>query len=175
MRFDDPTIGLPPKDEGAERAPTSADMVRARLLNLFGLVSPASNVAMVFWSPKEIRWIGIGAGVLFALAIPAYATFTDSPDLMWASVGCHYGLVLLGLIHPKLPEYPAKWWIAFGKGLGKFMSVPIFALLYFLAVTPTAVIVRLFGHDPLRNDDAGADTYWRDHEPQPKERFERQF
>ena len=166
-------IGLPSQEETL-REPTSADMWKARGVNLFGLVSPASNLGMVFWSPAEIRWFGVGAGVIFALGI-AYGSFADAPKIAIAAAILHYGFVLLGLLHPKLPELPARAWMAFGKAMGHFMSYPIFALLYYLAVTPTALLVRLLGKDPLGLRTPTADSYWVSKDPIDLERYKRQF
>jgi hypothetical protein len=171
--FHDPTIGLP-ADESVPRSPSTGDLWAARGLNLFGLVSPVANLGMVQWSPKELRWIGVGAGVVAALAI-GWGEFTHRPAVQWAAGGLHYALVLLGLIHPRLPEYPARLWIGFGRLLGKVMGVPIFVLLYLLAVTPTALVVRMFGRDPLERNAPPKDSYWIDREPVSVERYERQF
>ena len=87
----------------------------------------------------------------------------------------HYCLVLLGLLHPRLPEIPARLWLGFGVLLGKVMVYPIFTALYLLAVTPTALFVRLTGRDPLARKAPPRDSYWVDREPVPVERYERQF
>jgi saxitoxin biosynthesis operon SxtJ-like protein len=174
MRFDDPSIGLPPSEDDLRREPTSADMWKARGLNLFGLVSPVSNIGMVFWSPAEIRWVGVGAGIICWAAM-FYGWHFGHEMLAWIALCVCYLMVVLGLIHPKLPEIPARAWVAFGLLLGKVMSVPIFALLYFVAVTPTALLVRLFGKDPLKRNAPAQETYWIEHEPQSHERYERQF
>ena len=87
----------------------------------------------------------------------------------------HYALVLLGLLHPLWVEYPAKAWMAFGKAVGHVMSYPLFAILYYFAVTPTALLVRLFGKDPLRLKREDVESYWLPHEPPDHERYKRQF
>ena len=166
-------IGLPPReDEGP--GPTSQDLWMARGLNVFGLVSPAANLGMIRWSPKDVRWFGVGVGVACGIAL-VYAWHADVAWLQSLAFWMHYGMVFLGLVHPLWPEVVAKAWNRFGLLIGKVMTFPIFALVYYLFVTPTALAVRVFGKDPLDRKGAPADSYWTDHEPPSKERYERQF
>lgn len=60
-------------------------------------------------------------------------------------------------------------WVAFGKGIGWVVSHVIMTLIYFAVLTPIALIMRLFGHDPLRlRPDPGLESYWID---RPREAF----
>lgn len=147
---------------------------RARVQNLLGLVPPLSNLGMRVTAPAELRWFGLGAGiVLTGLAVWA---FRAGHVVTSAAAGAAYAaLVLAGLVNPHLPEVPGGLWIAFGKSLGRWMAFPIFSLLYFVAVTPTALLVRLCGKTPIRRPAPPAESYWVPREPSPKERFERQF
>lgn len=171
------TDTLVPHDDSAAAAdgPDAATVRRARLFNLPGIVVPfLANFGMRLTAPPELRWFGVGAGVVLSGA----ALWAWSRGNLWIAATCaaaHAGLVLTGLVHPRLPELPGRAWIAFGKGLGRWMAYPIFALLYFVAVTPTALLVRLFGKDPLARRAPPASSYWVQRKPAPKERFERQF
>jgi len=98
--------------------PSTKDLNGGRLLNLLGLVSPVANVAMLQFSPREMRWMGIGAGVILGIA----GGWGAAAGIVWlkhGAFGLHYLLVLLGLIHPRLPEKPFGWWIKFGQVLGQ--------------------------------------------------------
>ncbi len=118
--------------------------------------------------------MGVGAGVVCTAGF-AWG-YHGGIDWLWlGSLYLHYGLVALGLLHPRWPEVPTGWWIEFGKLLGKIMVYPLFAILFYLAVTPTALAVRLFGRDPLDRKAPPADSYWTPHEPPTKERYKRQF
>lgn len=168
-------VGLPPRTDGRLEDPSTGDLNRARLVNLIGLVCPASNISMVWLSPKDLRWFGIGAGVVF-MGLMFYASaVVELPWLAWTAAVAHYALVVLGLIHPRLPEVPARAWIGFGLLLGRWVPIPIFAAIYYLVLTPTALLVRTFGTDPLRRKAPPDESYWVDHEPPAKERYERQF
>ncbi len=161
-----------PPRPGAE--PTRSDLVGARVLNALGLFSPVANVALLQLAPKEIRWMGVGAGVILWL-VGGFAAVADAMWLNRAAFGLHYALVVLGLLDPRWPITPFRWWIAFGHLLGRLFVVPAFALIFYLAVTPLALVMRALGKDPLRRAAPPAESYWEDHEPPPKEKFERQF
>lgn len=167
---------VPHEDAAAPAAgPDAAALRRARLLNLPGLVVPfLANLGMRETAPSELRWFGVGAGVVLTGA----AAWAWSRGNLWPAASCaaaHAALVLAGLVNPRLPEVPARAWLAFGKALGRWMAYPIFTLLYFVAVTPTALLVRVLGKDPLARRGPPASSYWVRRKPSPKERFERQF
>jgi hypothetical protein len=147
---------------------------RARVLNLVGLVSPIANLGMTRTAPADLRWFGVGAGVLLCgAAVMAWRSGHVATAASLAAL--HLALVLAGLVNPRLPEIAGRAWIAFGRGVGHLMSYPIFAALYFLVLTPTAVLVRLFSGDPLKRSAPRADSYWTERAAMPRERFERQF
>ncbi len=57
-------------------------------------------------------------------------------------------------------------WFKFGQALHRVTSPLIMALLFYSTVTPTALLMRLFGKDPLnRRFDAQAESYWIIREP----------
>lgn len=165
-----------PHESPASAAPeaSAADLRRARIENLLGLVTPVTNLGMRHVAPPDLRWFGVGAGVVLH-AFAAVAWWKGAYPLVAVAVAVNAALVLSGLVNPRFPEIPGRLWISFGTLLGKVMAYPLFGLLYFLVVTPTAVLVRLFVGDPLRRKAPPQATYWIDREPAPKERFERQF
>lgn len=156
------------------RRDDAASLASARKLNLLGLVTPVANLGMIRTAPRDVRWFGVGAGVVL-LALAAWAWHRGHAAVAVVALAAHAALVLAGLVNPRFPELPGRAWIRFGLLLGHVMSYPIFALLYWLAVTPMALLVRLFGSDPLRRRAPPAESYWIVREPAPKERFERQF
>lgn len=167
-------VGLPPPPAVEWREPGPRDLLFARLLNVFGLVSPVANLGMVQVSRPDLRWAGVVAGVLMWL-VGGIAKAADVTWLMRTAFGVHYGMVVLGLLHPRWPEAVLRVWTRFGELLGKVMSVPIFSLMYFLAVTPVALVMRALGKDPLRRKAPPEASYWHARKTLPRERFHRQF
>ena len=57
-------------------------------------------------------------------------------------------------------------WFLFGMLLHKIVSPLVMALLFFATVTPIALLMRLFGQDPLRlRLDRAAESYWIERTP----------
>ena len=95
---------------------------------------------------------------------------------------CLFGfLATLGfafiLIPAKLrPLYTG--WLKVSHFLGRVVTTLILALAYYLVVTPSAIVKRLFGGAPLPvKPDKNASSYWvdRDEPAQPKERFLKRY
>jgi hypothetical protein len=59
-------------------------------------------------------------------------------------------------------------WLWLGERLGSIVSPIVLAALYFIVLTPTAVISRLLGRDVLRLQRTTCSTYWI-----PRQKLER--
>jgi len=68
-------------------------------------------------------------------------------------------------------------WMAFSLSIGWIMSRLILTILFFLVITPTGLIMRAFGKDPMmRKLEPNATTYWIKREKGfNPEQYERQF
>jgi Saxitoxin biosynthesis operon protein SxtJ len=65
------------------------------------------------------------------------------------------------LIRPSLLKPLNRLWTKFGLMLHAVVSPLIMGLMFFLVVTPTGLLMRLAGKDPLRlKRDPAAPTYW---------------
>jgi hypothetical protein len=170
----DEPIGLPPRDDAPLPPPSPRALWAARCVNLFGLITPAANLGLFLVAPKARRWFGIGAGVFCTFAF-AYAIWRETPWLAWTAAIVYWLLVVIGLLNPLWVAAIGGAWTAFGTALGKAMAYPVFVAVYLLVVTPTGLLVRAFGRDPLARKAPPAATYWTKHEPPGKEKYERQF
>jgi hypothetical protein len=56
-------------------------------------------------------------------------------------------------------------WLCLGERLGSIVSPIVLALLYFIVLTPTALILRWFGRDALRLKRSTSSTYWIPRKP----------
>ena len=69
--------------------------------------------------------------------------------------------VAAALVRPNWLRPLNRAWTAIGLWIGLVTTPLIVGLLFFLAVTPTAMIMRLFRKDPLRlRFDPAASSYW---------------
>jgi len=58
-------------------------------------------------------------------------------------------------------ELPNKLWFKFGMLLGSIIAPVVMALVYFITVVPTGLIMRLLGKDLLKQKlDKNAKSYW---------------
>ena len=51
-------------------------------------------------------------------------------------------------------------WIKFGEILGKVIAPIVMALVFFIILTPTSIIVRIFGKDLLKLKFSKDSSYW---------------
>ena len=60
------------------------------------------------------------------------------------------GLLLAGMVWPRLFSPVARLWLGISLLLGAVMSRLILSLIFMIVVLPLALVMRLFGHDPMR-------------------------
>ena len=102
-------------------------------------------------------------GILFSIVFLIIALYplTNSEDIhLWAMIISAIFL-LLAFVAPQLLALPNKLWFKFGILLGSIIAPVVMALVYFIAVLPTGLIMRLLGKDILKQRlDKDAKSYW---------------
>ena len=84
---------------------------------------------------------------------------------MWALLLAG-GVLVLALAVPAVLAPANRLWTKLGLVLHKIVSPIALGILFFLVVTPTGLLMRLLGKDPLRlRFDRSADSYWIDRTP----------
>jgi hypothetical protein len=71
--------------------------------------------------------------------------------------------LIITIIKPNLFTFPNRLWIQFGILLGKIISPIIMFLVFFLIVTPTGNLIRIFGKDAMRlkkTSNNNVNSYW---------------
>ncbi len=87
-------------------------------------------------------------------------------------------LVVLGTVVPHALRGVYRGWMALALVLGYVMTRVLLSVVFLAVVTPIGLLMRLFGHDPMRRTpDASAPTYWipRDGQPPSPRHLERYF
>jgi saxitoxin biosynthesis operon SxtJ-like protein len=75
-------------------------------------------------------------------------------------------LLLLGIVAPSRLSGLNRAWLKVGGALSKVVNPIVLALLFFVAVTPMALVMRMVGKRPLRlSPDRDAASYWIKREP----------
>jgi hypothetical protein len=109
-------------------------------------------------------------GLVFAgvFALVALWPLLDGREVGWWGLVVAAAGVLVALIRPALLAPFNRLWFRFGLALGKVMTPVAMFVLFALAVIPTALLLRLFGKDPLqRRLSPDATSYWERREKQP--------
>ena len=127
-------------------------------------------------SEKDIRKFGLVAFIFFgSLCGLGIWTRKPVPTYLFGSLSI-LGLGFI-LIPARLrPVYNA--WLKVAHIIGRIITTLILALSYYLVITPSALIKRLFGGRPLPvKPDKEATSYWvpRTEPAQPKERFLKRY
>lgn len=74
--------------------------------------------------------------------------------------------LLLAMLIPQVLAPANRLWTKFGLLLHNIVSPIALGILFFLVVTPTGLLMRLFGKDPLRlRFDPAASSYWIKRDP----------
>ena len=60
------------------------------------------------------------------------------------------GLLLIGMVWPRAYSLLARLWLGISLLLGSIMSRVVLSIIFMAIVTPIALVMRLFGHDPMR-------------------------
>lgn len=109
----------------------------------------------------------------------AYCYFILTKDVSFCIGLAAAALVcaLLTTLSPKLLTPLNKIWMHFGELLGKIISPLVLGIIFFLIITPTAIIGRALGRDELKLRRKPQSSYWIDRKsPSPKgDSFNNQF
>ena len=94
------------------------------------------------------------------LIVALYPLINSEGFRIWAII-ISVVFLLLAFIMPKILSIPNKLWFKFGLLLGAIAAPIIMGFIFFLVVTPIAIIMKLAGKDLLkRKYDKLSKTYW---------------
>ena len=119
-------------------------------------------------------------GLVFAAFFTIVALlplWSGRPVRMWSIVAAA-AFALLALAVPRVLAPLNRVWTAFGDLLHRIVSPVALGILYYGVVTPTGLLMRLAGKDPLRlRFDPAARSYWIERRPPgpPPESLKDQF
>jgi len=125
---------------------------------------------------KGLREFGLvtGAAVaaLFGLLLP-WMLELQWPAWPWAIAA---PLWLLALIQPSWLRGIYRAWMRFGLLASRVMTPLILGIVFFVMISPMAMVRRLMGKDPMqRSLDPNQDSYRVQSTKSPKEKLERPF
>ena len=118
------------------------------------------------------RSFGIVFFIVFLL-IAIYPILNGENVRLW-SLAIATIFFILGIINSGLLSPLNKIWFKFGLLLGKFISPLVMGLIFFLVVTPIALLMRLLKKDLLNLKFNKKNTYWIE-KSGPKSKMKNQF
>jgi hypothetical protein len=109
-----------------------------------------------------------GFGIVFAVffvIIGIFPLMDALPVRFWA-MGLSASFLAAAFFAPDLLKPLNRCWHSFGLMLQKVVNPLVMGLLFFFTVTPIALIMRLFGKDPLQQQFIpAAKSYWIERDP----------
>lgn len=108
---------------------------------------------------KQQRTFGlVMSGLLTAVGVWLFLWQHDFSILFFLLAGI---LLLITLGAPHLLGYPARLWGVLGQKLEMMNNYLVLGLLFFLLLTPIALIARRVGYDPLKLSQKPGKSYWQ--------------
>tara|TARA_B100000787_G_scaffold169951_1_gene163052 strand:+ start:712 stop:1101 length:390 start_codon:yes stop_codon:yes gene_type:complete len=96
---------------------------------------------------------------IFFLIIGLFPLLDNLNIRIWAII-ISIIFITLGLLKSKLLSPLNKTWFRFGLILGNFIAPIVMGLVFFLVVTPTSLILKLFKKDILSLKKNNKTSYW---------------
>jgi hypothetical protein len=105
------------------------------------------------------RSFGLVFSVVF-LIVALWPLFHDEPVRVWA-IAVASVFLIAALVRPQILVPLNRAWTAFGHVLHAIVTPVVTSFLFFVLVTPMALVMRVMGSVPLRlSFDADAQSYW---------------
>lgn len=102
------------------------------------------------------RKFGVSVGLVFVVL----GMISSKPGVRTICIGVGSVLVLGGLLVPEALRKPKEIWFLFGDRLHRVVAPVIAGVLFFVALTPLAIMAKIFGRDALRVKKKNTTTYW---------------
>ena len=96
---------------------------------------------------------------VFFLTISLFPLFKYGNIRIWAIIPAIIFLIL-GLLNSPILSPLNKIWFKFGILLGSFLSPIVISVVFFIVVTPTSLIIKMFGKDILGLKRHKKKSYW---------------
>ena len=102
-----------------------------------------------------------GVVVTVVLTVVGVVPLLNGEPLRWWSLAVAGVMLVVTLVRAELLAPFNRVWFRFGLFLHRVVNPVIMAVIYFAVVTPTGLIMRAVGKDPLRlRRDPNAESYW---------------
>ncbi len=104
------------------------------------------------------------SGIFFLLSV--YTWFSDSDNfVIFGYLVVSIVLILISVIYPDVLAPLNRAWFKLGEIMGKIVSPIVLGVIFFILITPVAMLTRLFGRDELRLKKRAIESYWIERNP----------
>jgi hypothetical protein len=139
------------------------DSVRSTIFEISIVASDTMDEVVVYDEVRigSERGFGLVLGVAFAL-VGLHPLIGDGGVRRWA-LATAAAFLLLGLVVPRTLAIPNRLWFWLGMFLGSVIAQLAMAVVFYLVMTPTGVLLRLFRKSSSSysmGSDSSAETYW---------------
>src|SRR5690349_11864403 len=118
---------------------------------------------LVVGSDRSFGWV-----MAAALAVVSLLNVWHSGHLWPWTSALSAVFALFAIARPAMLHPLNRAWMKLGLLLHRIVNPIVMGLIFFGAILPTGLVMRLRGKDPLRlNRDAGAESYWIRRTPGP--------
>lgn len=126
------------------------------------------------FTARDGRRFGVQVGLAF-LALGALLVWRD--HLVAAGVMGGLAALLLGggLVRPAALGPVYRRWMAVAHAISKVTNPIFLAIVYFLVLTPTGVVMRALGRNPIVHEPGEDGSYWIRRDPDRGGDMRRQF
>jgi len=105
------------------------------------------------------RSFGIVFFVVFLIV--ALWPLKNNLDIRIWSLIISFFFLILGIFNSKLLSPLNKVWFKFGILLGRIISPIVMGIIFFIVVTPTAIVLKIFKKDVLSLKKSKSNSYWK--------------
>lgn len=130
-----------------------------------------SNTATVIPSNRKFGWL---FSAIFAIVF-IYFQYHHSTWLAIVSLSFSGFFALITIFYPSVLSPLNKAWFALSLFLGRIVSPIVLSIIFFVLITPVALVTRLFRRDILLLKQRQVSSYWIDKEPIEPDSFKNQF
>jgi hypothetical protein len=112
----------------------------------------------------------------FALSVASYKFYPSFGS--YAFVTLALLLFFTSIFRPSLLGPLFTVWLKIGRTIGKFNTIVLLGMIFFLVFLPSRLITRLVGRDFMKRKFSDDESYWEDYRLaglDDKSRYERQF
>ena len=107
------------------------------------------------------RSFGVMFGFIFIIVAVIIRLRDDPQNLQLLLLALSFLSFLISFTRPGLLKTPNKLWMKFSLLLARFVSPIVLGVLFYLLISPLALVLRLFGRDELRLKTKESSTNWQ--------------